>query len=60
VGPDLHEPCLRFCAAPTLAISKQSAMDLLKPLLAAGLIERAGTLKHGRYMLKNPPSFRAR
>jgi len=35
-----------------LAISKQGAMDLLRPLLDAGLIERAGTLKHGRYMLK--------
>ena len=35
-----------------LAISKQGAMDLLRPLLEAGLIERAGTLKHGRYMLK--------
>jgi Fic family protein len=35
-----------------LAISKQGAMDLLRPLLDAGLIERVGTLKHGRYMLK--------
>jgi Fic family protein len=35
-----------------LAISKQGAMDLLRPLLDAGLVERAGTLKHGRYMLK--------
>ena len=35
-----------------LAVSKQGAMDLLRPLLAAELIERAGTLKHGRYMLK--------
>ena len=35
-----------------LAISKQGAMDLLRPLLKAGLIERLGTLKHGRYMLK--------
>jgi len=36
----------------SLAISKQGAMDLLRPLLDAGLIERVGTLKHGRYMLK--------
>jgi Fic family protein len=35
-----------------LAISKQGAMDLLRPLLEAGLIERVGTLKHGRYVLK--------
>jgi Fic family protein len=35
-----------------LGISKQGAMDLLRPLMKAGLIQRAGTLKHGRYMLK--------
>jgi len=35
-----------------LAISKQGAMDLLRPLLKVGLIERVGTLKHGRYVLK--------
>jgi hypothetical protein len=35
-----------------IAISKQGAMDLLRPLLDAGLIERVGTLKHGRYLLK--------
>jgi Fic family protein len=35
-----------------LAISKQGAMDLLRPLLDAGLIERVGTLKYGRYVLK--------
>ena len=35
-----------------LRISKQGAMDLLRPLLKAGLIERVGTLKHGRYVLK--------
>jgi len=35
-----------------LAISKQGAMDLLRPLVDAGLIERLGTLKHGKYMLK--------
>jgi len=35
-----------------LAISKQGAMDLLRPLLDAGLIERVGTLKHGRYVLR--------
>ena len=36
----------------SLAISKQGAMDLLRPLLDAELIERVGTLKHGRYVLK--------
>lgn len=35
-----------------LKISKQGAMDLIRPLMKAGLIKRAGTLKHGRYMLK--------
>lgn len=35
-----------------LKISKQGAMDLIRPLMKAGLIKRVGTLKHGRYMLK--------
>ena len=35
-----------------LDISKQGAMDLLRPLLKAGLVKRIGTLKHGRYVLK--------
>jgi len=35
-----------------LKISKQGAMDLLRPLLKAGLVRRVGTLKHGRYVLK--------
>jgi DNA-binding Lrp family transcriptional regulator len=35
-----------------LSISKQGAMDLLRPLMKAGLIKRVGTLKHGRYLLK--------
>ena len=35
-----------------LAISKQGAVDLMRPLMKAGLIERVGTLKHGRYLLK--------
>ena len=35
-----------------LKISKQGAMDLLRPLLKAGLVRRVGTLKHGRYLLK--------
>ena len=36
-----------------LRISKQGAMDLLRPLLAAGLVEKIGTKKTGRYALKN-------
>lgn len=35
-----------------LNVSKQGAMDLLRPLMKAGLIKRVGTLKHGRYVLK--------
>ena len=33
-----------------LGVSKQGAMDLLKPLIEAGLIKREGTLKTGRYV----------
>lgn len=35
-----------------LGVSKQGAMDLLRPLLAAGLVEKVGTRKTGRYTLK--------
>ena len=35
----------------TLRVSKQGAMDLLHPLLAAGLVRRVGTKKSGRYTL---------
>lgn len=35
-----------------LDISKQGAMDLLHPLLEAGLVEKAGGKKTGRYVLK--------
>lgn len=35
-----------------LGLSKQGAMDVLNPLLEAKLIERVGTLKNGRYVLK--------
>lgn len=35
-----------------LGISKQGAMDLLRPLLKAGLVKRVGTLKTGRYVLQ--------
>ena len=34
-----------------IGVSKQGAMDLLKPLLGAGLIQRVGTKKSGRYIL---------
>ncbi len=35
-----------------LKVSKQGAMDLLRPLMKAGLVKRIGTLKNGRYVLK--------
>ncbi len=35
-----------------LKVSRQGAMDLIKPLLEAGLIIREGTRKSGRYRLK--------
>jgi Fic family protein len=37
-----------------LDVSKQGAMDLLRPLLDAGLIEKVGGKKTGRYALCNP------
>ena len=35
-----------------LKISRQGAMDLLKPLMKAGVVKRVGSLKNGRYVLK--------
>jgi Fic family protein len=35
-----------------LNISKQGAMDLLNPLIEAGIIEKVGTKKSGKYILK--------
>lgn len=35
-----------------IGISKQGALDLLNPLMKAGLIRRIGTKKTGRYVLK--------
>ena len=37
-----------------LAVSRQGAMNLLRPLLDAGLVEKIGGKKTGRYSLKNP------
>jgi len=34
-----------------LGVSKQGAMDLLNPLIEAGLVQRVGTRKSGRYIL---------
>lgn len=34
-----------------LAISKQGALDLIRPLVKAGLVKRSGTRKSGRYIL---------
>lgn len=38
----------------TLAVSRQGAMDLLRPLLTAGLVEKLGNKKTGRYALRSP------
>ena len=38
----------------SLAVSRQGAMDLLRPLLEAGLVEKVGSKKTGRYKLTNP------
>jgi Fic family protein len=37
-----------------LGVSRQGAMDLINPLLAAGLVEKVGTKKTGRYRLSTP------
>lgn len=37
-----------------LSVSRQGAMDLLRPLLDAGLVEKLGGKKTGRYVLCNP------
>ena len=35
-----------------LDVSRQGAMDLLRPLLEAGLVEKIGSKKTGRYTLQ--------
>lgn len=35
-----------------LDISKQGAMDLLRPLIEAGIVEKVGTKKSGKYVIK--------
>ena len=37
-----------------LGVSRQGAMDLLRPLLDAGLVEKIGSKKTGRYALRRP------
>lgn len=37
-----------------LGVSRQGAMDLLHPLLDAGLVEKIGSKKTGRYALRQP------
>jgi len=37
-----------------LGVSRQGAMDLLRPLLEAGLVEKIGSKKTGRYTLRRP------
>ena len=34
-----------------MGVSKQGALDLLNPLINAGLVRRVGTKKSGRYIL---------
>ena len=34
-----------------VGVSRQGAMDLLRPLMEAGLVKREGTRKSGRYVL---------
>ena len=34
-----------------VGVSKQGAIDLLRPLMKAGLVRRVGTKKTGRYVL---------
>jgi Fic family protein len=36
-----------------LSVSRQGAMDLLRPLIDAGLVEKVGGAKTGHYVLKN-------
>ena len=38
----------------TLGVSRQGAMDLLRPLLEAGLVEKIGGKKTGKYVLRKP------
>ena len=35
-----------------LEVSRQGAMDLLRPLLDAGVVEKIGSKKTGRYALR--------
>ena len=35
----------------SIGVSKQGAMDLVNPLLQAGIVRRIGTKKSGRYIL---------
>ena len=37
-----------------LKVSRQGAMDLLRPLLKAGLVEKIGGKKTGHYALRKP------
>lgn len=37
-----------------LSVSRQGAMDLLRPLLDAGVVEKVGGNKTGRYVLRRP------
>jgi Fic family protein len=43
-----------------LDVSKQGALDLLRPLISAGLVRRIGTRKNGRYMLADQSARRSK
>ena len=44
--------CYRPNTWAALKVSKQGAMDLLRPLVKAGLVKRVGTLKTGRSVVQ--------
>lgn len=53
----LHQLRARGSMSPreiwdVIGISKQGAMDLLRPLMKAGLVKKIGSLKTGRYILR--------
>ena len=37
-----------------LKLSKQGTLNQLRPLMAAGLVEKVGSKKMGRYILSSP------
>jgi hypothetical protein len=57
VRPGIYDHADHGSMAPSeiwaaLDVSRQGAIDLLNPLLSAGLVERTGGKKTGRYRLR--------